>query len=125
MFQNGIKIKFKKFFFSLVNLTGKLMVEKMRRKIFFILFLTTLILSESVEIKITSENQKNTEQVIIQRFLDYLRIKTAHPDIDYSKTVSFLRTQATRIGLEFQVKEVKKKKKKKFNISSSLKINQL
>ena len=101
------------------------MVGKMRRKIFFILFLTTLILSESVEVKITSENQKNTEEVIIQRFLDYLRIKTAHPDIDYSKTVSFLRTQATRIGLEFQIKEVKKKKKKKFNLSSSLKINQL
>eukprot|EP01080_Neovahlkampfia_damariscottae_P005673 gene5673-9494_t len=66
--------------------------------------------TESVEIKINSETVEKTEQVVIHRFLDYLRIKTAQPNVDYTKTVNFLRIQAIRIGLEFQVKEFLKDK---------------
>jgi hypothetical protein len=79
----------------------------MRTKIFFILFFSALILSESVEIQPADATiVENTNEIMIERFLQYLRIKTTQPDADYSKAVDFLKIQAERIGLEFNVKEV-------------------
>ncbi|KAI9107053.1 hypothetical protein K1719_022581 [Acacia pycnantha] len=41
----------------------------------------------------------------ITRFQQYLRIKTAHPEPDYSSAVSFLTSQAHSIGLQHQILE--------------------
>ncbi|KAK4276748.1 hypothetical protein QN277_014861 [Acacia crassicarpa] len=41
----------------------------------------------------------------ITRFQRYLRIKTAHPEPDYSSAVSFLTSQAHSIGLQHQILE--------------------
>ncbi|KAJ2801199.1 adenylate cyclase [Coemansia guatemalensis] len=44
-------------------------------------------------------------QPSVQRFIEYLRIKTVQPTPDYAGCTEFLRRQAEEIGLEFQAKE--------------------
>ncbi|KAJ2374223.1 adenylate cyclase [Coemansia sp. RSA 2607] len=41
----------------------------------------------------------------VQRFIEYLRIKTVQPTPDYASCTAFLRRQAEEIGLEFSVTE--------------------
>ncbi|KAJ7959118.1 aminoacylase-1-like [Quillaja saponaria] len=45
------------------------------------------------------------EDTSITRFQGYLRIKTAHPDPDYSPAISYLKSQAHSIGIQYKTLE--------------------
>lgn len=51
-----------------------------------------------------------SDEDAVERFRDYLRIPTVHPDPDYTPAIRFLLTQAYSIGLEAQTVEFVKKK---------------
>jgi aminoacylase len=46
----------------------------------------------------------------IERLREYIRIKTAHPNVNYTKAINWLKTQAERIGLPYTVYEDKDNK---------------
>jgi acetylornithine deacetylase/succinyl-diaminopimelate desuccinylase-like protein len=41
----------------------------------------------------------------IERLREYIKIKTVHPNIDYTEAIEWLKKQAKRIGLEYTVFE--------------------
>ena len=51
-----------------------------------------------------------SDEEAVERFREYLRIPTGHPDPDYNPAVRYLLTQAYSIGLEAQTLEFVKKK---------------
>ncbi|KAA8546392.1 hypothetical protein F0562_002869 [Nyssa sinensis] len=65
-----------------------------------ILFLSLTLLSATPP----PQNQQQ-EDSPINRFQQYLRINTAHPNPDYTSAVTFLKTQAHSIGLQTQTLE--------------------
>ncbi|KAJ1439256.1 Peptidase M20 [Sesbania bispinosa] len=68
---------------------------------YFLFFLLTLLLSSSLLSATTHDEEDNP----ITRFQRYLRINTAHPNPDYSSAVSYLKSQATSIGLHHRTLE--------------------
>ncbi|XP_020594725.1 aminoacylase-1-like, partial [Phalaenopsis equestris] len=62
-------------------------------------FLVLLLLSRAAAVAIDFLPSEDAE-ARIERFQQYLRIQTAHPNPDYAGAVSFLSTQARSIGLE-------------------------
>ncbi|CAB3243377.1 unnamed protein product [Arctia plantaginis] len=54
-------------------------------------------------------NQWDNDETV-QRFREYLRIPSVHPDVDYSKCVTFLKTQASLLNLPVFVYELVPKK---------------
>ncbi|XP_013137376.1 PREDICTED: aminoacylase-1-like [Papilio polytes] len=47
---------------------------------------------------------------VIQRFREYLRIPTVHPNVDYNDCVNFLKRQADLLNLPYEVHELLEKK---------------
>ncbi|GAB4844892.1 hypothetical protein Ancab_038283 [Ancistrocladus abbreviatus] len=58
-----------------------------------------LLLLLSLSTKSHQHQQQEEQDTPITRFQQYLRIKTAHPNPDYSAAISFLNSQAQSIGL--------------------------
>nr|CAD7453364.1 unnamed protein product [Timema tahoe] len=52
------------------------------------------------------ERLSETENTAIANFREYLRIPSVHPNINYDECVSFLRRQASTLGLPIQVYHV-------------------
>ncbi|KAI3952687.1 hypothetical protein MKX01_013649 [Papaver californicum] len=63
-------------------------------------FLTLLLIILSLQRQSAAE-----EDNPVSRFQNYLRFKTAHPNPDYSKPVSYLTSQAQSIGLKTTILE--------------------
>ncbi|KAI4307289.1 hypothetical protein L6164_030493 [Bauhinia variegata] len=70
----------------------------------FLLIHLTLILSTSL-LFATESHEEQEQDTPITRFQSYLRIKTAHPEPDYSSAVSFLKSLAHSIGIQSQTLE--------------------
>ena len=48
-------------------------------------------------------NEKSQNQLALQRFIEYIQIKTVQPEPDYDGALKFLKTYAQELGLEFRV----------------------
>lgn len=42
------------------------------------------------------------DELAIQRFIEYIQIKTVQPEPDYDSALKFLKTYAQELGLEYQ-----------------------
>jgi hypothetical protein len=45
---------------------------------------------------------ENMNEVAIQRFVEYIQIKTVQPEPDYENALKFLKNYAQELGLEYQ-----------------------
>lgn len=46
---------------------------------------------------------KNVNELAIQRFVEYLQIKTVQPEPDYKTALVFLKKYAEELGLEYRI----------------------
>ena len=75
----------------------------MDQKILYHHHLLLLLLSVVCFTEILLINCELDESSIIERFREYLRIPSTHPNPDYSQTTRFILSQAREIGVEAQV----------------------
>ncbi|KAK0575466.1 hypothetical protein LWI29_001073 [Acer saccharum] len=68
-----------------------------------LLIIALILLSSSSYI--STKELEEEEEAAINRFKEYLRFKTAHPDPNYTASVSFLINQAESIGLQSKTLE--------------------
>ena len=47
------------------------------------------------------KNNKAEDELAIQHFIEYIRIKTVQPEPDYNKAFEFLKSYATELHLEY------------------------
>lgn len=47
-------------------------------------------------------NDQKQNEIAIQRFVEYIRIKTVQPEPDYASALEFLKNYAQELGLEYQ-----------------------
>lgn len=48
-------------------------------------------------------SEKNSSELAIQRFIEYVQIKTVQPDPDYKSALKFLKNYAEELGLEYKI----------------------
>jgi aminoacylase len=48
-------------------------------------------------------NEKNQNDIAIQRFVEYIQVKTVQPEPDYDGAFKFLKAYAQELGLAFRV----------------------
>lgn len=53
-----------------------------------------------------NSDELNTEHIAVQRFREYLRIKTVQPNPDYIACAAFLKNYALELGLQYNQVEV-------------------
>ncbi len=47
-------------------------------------------------------NEENSNEVAIQRFVEYIQIKTVQPEPDYKNALKFLKNYAQELGLDYR-----------------------
>jgi aminoacylase len=52
------------------------------------------------------ENNSTEDEIAIEKFREYLRIKTVQPNPDYAASTEFLRNYGLELGLEYSCHEV-------------------
>lgn len=71
-------------------------------KILFVLFFV-FVFSQTDFSKIITKDSRSQS---LQRLIDYLNIKTIHPNPNYQQSIEFLKLQAKIIGLEYHIEEI-------------------